>query len=75
MGTEYAQGYAGTITSLGVRCSVVFAEGSGVAEEIGEMGILSTVEARIREVDLGKGIVVMEGVKAGVGFTRVGEWA
>lgn len=75
VGTEYAQGYAGTITSLGVRCSVVFAEGSGVAEEIGEMGILSTVEARIREVDLGKGIVVMEGVKAGVGFTRVGEWA
>ncbi|ODM18242.1 hypothetical protein SI65_06113 [Aspergillus cristatus] len=75
VGTEYAQGYAGTITSLGVKCSVVFAEGSGVAEEIGEMGILSTVEARIREVDLGRGVVVMEGVKAGVGFTRVGEWA
>lgn len=53
----------------------MFKEESGVAEEVGEMGILSTVEARIREVDLGRGVVVMEGVEAGVGFTRVGEWA
>lgn len=74
-GTEYVQGYAGTITSLGVKCLVMFKEGSGVVEEVGEMGILSTVEAKIREVDLGKGVVVMEGVEAGVGFTRVGEWA
>lgn len=73
-GTEFAQGYAGTITSLGVKCQVVFEERPEVGREVGEMGILSTVEGRIREVDLGMGVVVLEGIKVGRRFERVGEW-
>lgn len=73
-GTQYAHGYAGTITALGIKCQVVFPR-KLESEGPGEMGILSIVEAKITGVDLGRLVVVMEGVRVVKGFERVGEWA
>lgn len=80
-GTQFGQGFAGTLVGLGVRCQVVFAdvEGEGKsgtgseALDVGR-GILSIVEARIVAVDLSRMLVVMEGVRVVRGFKRVGEW-
>lgn len=87
-GTQFSQGYAGSLVELGVKCQVVFpetrpeaeGESEGEGSEMGMLrkssdeGILSLVEARITGVDLGRLLVIMEGVRVIRRFERVGEW-
>lgn len=49
-------------------------EEMGMLRKSSDEGILSLVEARITGVDLGRLLVVMEGVRVIRRFERVGEW-
>lgn len=74
-GTQFGQGFAGTITAVGVRCQVVFPV--GLEPDDGGLlgrGILSVAEAKITAVDLSRSLVVMEAVRVVKEFERVGEW-
>lgn len=74
-GTQFGQGFAGTMTTVGVRCQVVFPEGlEPDGDEVLGRGILSIAEARITAVDLSRSLVVMEAVRVVKEFERVGEW-
>lgn len=72
---------------MGVKCQVVFPEVNPAEGETGsegeemtmlrkssDEGILSLVEARITGVDLGRLLVIMEGLRVIRRFERVGEW-
>ncbi|KAE8149883.1 hypothetical protein BDV25DRAFT_120558 [Aspergillus avenaceus] len=68
IGSHLAQGYAGIITSLGLRCQIV------VPPEVTDVDILSVVEAKITSVDLSRMLVVLEATRMVKPFQRVGEW-
>ncbi|GES57709.1 mitochondrial exoribonuclease Cyt-4 [Aspergillus terreus] len=68
MGTPFAQGFAGVITELGVRCQVL-------TPDVPDADILSVVEAQIKAVDLSRMLVIMEATRMIKPFQRVGEWA
>ncbi|OJJ51741.1 hypothetical protein ASPZODRAFT_108705 [Penicilliopsis zonata CBS 506.65] len=69
IGTEYGYGYAGVITSLGVRCHVA------IPEKFPAVDVLSMVEAKITSVDFSRMLVTMEATQVIKHFERVGEWA
>ncbi|KAF4216638.1 hypothetical protein CNMCM8980_006503 [Aspergillus fumigatiaffinis] len=66
-GTEFGEGYAGVITSLGVRCQIL-------TQNVPDANILSVVEAKITSVDMARMLVVMEATRVVKHFERVGEW-
>ncbi|KAF5866725.1 hypothetical protein ETB97_009882 [Aspergillus alliaceus] len=68
VGSQFAQGHAGVITSLGVRCQIV------TPPDISNVDILSVVEAKITAVDLSRMLVIMETTRLIKPFERVGEW-
>ncbi|KAF7592123.1 hypothetical protein BBP40_000671 [Aspergillus hancockii] len=68
VGSQFAQGYTGVITSLGVRCQIV------VPPEVPDVDILSVVEAKITSIDLSRMLVIMEATRMVKPFERVGEW-
>ncbi|KAI9045943.1 exoribonuclease II [Aspergillus affinis] len=68
VGTQSGHGYAGVITSLGIRCQILAPEGSP------DIDVLSVVEAEIRHVDLSRQVVIMEATRVVKPFERVGEW-
>ncbi|KAH8429099.1 exoribonuclease II [Aspergillus melleus] len=68
VGTQSGHGYAGVITSLGIRCQILAPEGSP------DIDVLSVVEAKIHQVDLSRLVVVMEATRVLKPFERVGEW-
>ncbi|KAL4862249.1 hypothetical protein BDV12DRAFT_46555 [Aspergillus spectabilis] len=68
-GTQFDKGYTGVITSLGVRCQITS------TPEIGDIDILSIVEAKIVAVNLSRLVVSMEATRVVKPFQRVGDWA
>ncbi|KAL4930475.1 exoribonuclease II [Aspergillus undulatus] len=58
-------GFMGVITSLGVRCSIT------VPPEMTGVDILSVVEAKITEVNVGRGVVIMDATRVVKPFQRV----
>ncbi|RDW61179.1 exoribonuclease II [Aspergillus mulundensis] len=68
-GTQYDNGFLGAIASLGVRCTI------DVPPELGDVDILSVVEAKITGVNLARCLVNLEATKLVRPFKRVGEWA
>ncbi|KAB8278111.1 hypothetical protein BDV30DRAFT_204141 [Aspergillus minisclerotigenes] len=68
VGSQFAQGYSGVVTSLGVRCQIV------TPPEMSDVDILSVVEAKITSVDLSRMLVIMEATRMVKKFERVGEW-
>ncbi|KAL4897510.1 hypothetical protein BDV59DRAFT_45809 [Aspergillus ambiguus] len=68
MGTPFAQGYAGVISELGVRCQVL-------TSDVPDADILSVVQGQIKAVDLSRMLVIMEATRMVKPFQRVGEWA
>ncbi|KAI9925785.1 hypothetical protein ASPWEDRAFT_173869 [Aspergillus wentii DTO 134E9] len=68
-GTQLGEGYAGVITSLGVRCHIIF------PPDFAEVDILTAVEAKITAVDMSRMLVMMEATRVIKHFERVGEWS
>ncbi|KAI9369574.1 hypothetical protein BJX61DRAFT_536328 [Aspergillus egyptiacus] len=68
-GDSSQDGYAGVITSLGVRCHVMIPPG------LGDVDFLTLVEAKITEVNVSRTLVTMEATRVIKPYERVGEWA
>ena len=69
LGTEYDNEYIGEITSLGVRCALSIPAGM---EGVQVMGL---VEAKIKDVDMSRQLVLTEATRVLSGFRRFGERA